>query len=291
MTQIGVTLHTFRDMPQPLPEILQQVSAKEFEGIEFAQRIHDADIDETTAVLRETGLEPIAAHVTISRLESEFDTLVDRYERIGCDTLVIPHIPGNHFVSQARVDALAQRLLELSEKLGSHGFSLVVHNTPSMHRPLVDTYNLHHFMDSEIIPTGGLLYCAWGLNHVLPGAKQGNTAFDRLVTATAGSPIEFEIDTQHAVAAGLDPHDLFAQVSNKLFAVHLSDGVREGRLLPTSRSTPLGEGSVDIERGIRGAVEYGADWLVGEVDHPPDPQRSLHTIDETVQHALSYRRT
>lgn len=289
MTQIGVTLHTFRNISQTLPETLQQVSAKEFEGVEFAHRIHDADIDETGAVLRETGLEPIAAHVSLSRLESEFNALIDRYESIDCDTLVIPHIPGDHFVSQKRVDALAQRLIGLSDRLASHGFSLVVHNTPAMHRSTVDAYNLHRFVDSRFVPTGGLLYCTWGLDDALPGNSQQYTGFNRLVTATENAPIRFEVDTQHAVAAGLDPHELFEQVSDRLFAVHLSDGVRNGRFLPRSRSTPLGEGSVDIDRGIRGAVEYGADWLVGEVDHPPDPQRSLHTIGDTVQRTLAYR--
>jgi sugar phosphate isomerase/epimerase len=67
-----------------------------------------------------------------------------------------------------------------------------------------------------------------------------------------------------------------------LFAVHLSDGVRSRRFPPVYRSTPLGEGIVDVERDIRGAIEYGSDWLVGEVDHPPDPYESFESISETI---------
>lgn len=289
MTQIGVTLHTFRNMADTLPEILQQVSNRGFEGVEFANRIHDADIHKTNAALRDTGLESIAGHLGLSRLESEFDTVLERYATVDCDTLVIPHIPGDHFVSQERVDTLVERLVDLADRLESHGFRLVVHNTPSMHRPMVNKYGLHRFVDSDIVPTGGLLYSTWGLNHVLPGNGRRDTGFNRLVTATEDTPIEFEVDTQHAVSAGRDPHELFEQVSDRLFAVHLSDGVRSKRFPPKSRSTPLGEGVVDIERNIRGAVEYDADWLVGEVDNPPDPRESLDTVSETVQQALAYR--
>lgn len=283
MTRIGVALHTFRKIDRTIPEILDEVRAHGFEGVEFAHRLHDADIRDTAAALSDTGLESIAAHVTLSRLESEFESLLDRYDTIDCTHLVIPHVSGGYFVTQERISSLARRLVSLADRLQSHGFTLAVHNTRAMHRPMVDQYGLHRFIDSDIIPTGGLVYCTWGLDHILPGDGRTTTGFDRLVSETDSAPIEFEIDTQHAVSVGEDPHHLFEQVSDRLLAVHLSDGIRGKRFPPTYHSSPLGDGMVDIDRDIRGALDHEVEWLIGEVDHPPDPHQSFEAISETLR--------
>lgn len=282
MTRIGVALHTFRNVEESLPAILRRVADHGLEGVEFARRVHDAELEAVEAALAETELDPIAAHVTLDRLESNFEALLDRYATLDCTRLVIPHVAGNHFVTSDRVDALATRLTELAERLDARGFTLVVHTTRAMHRPVVDEFGLGRLVESSVVPTGGLVYCTQGLNHVLPSRWRENTGFHRLVAATESAPIEFEIDTQHAVSLGQDPHRLFETAADRLFAVHLSDGIRGNWFPPVYHSAPLGDSMVDIERDIQGAIDAGADWLVGEVDEPPDPHQSFAAISETL---------
>ena len=43
MTQIGVQLHTFRDVDDEYPAMLRRVAESGYKGVEFAHEIHDAD--------------------------------------------------------------------------------------------------------------------------------------------------------------------------------------------------------------------------------------------------------
>lgn len=276
MTQIGVQLHTFRDVDDEYPAILRRVTESGYEGVEFAHEIHDADTRAVATVLSETGLEPIGAHVELAHLEEDFESLVDQYETLGCSSIVIPHVSGTWFLTAGRVDALARRLNDLATRLDDRGFELVVHNTKAMHRPLVGEYGLGRVVESDIVPTGGAIHAASVMNQVLPGRR--TTGFDRLLAATEPSGIRFEIDVEHAVGTGRDPHRLFEAVGDRLFAVHVSDGKRTRTFPPAHQSTPLGHGSVDIEREVRGALQHEVDWLIGEVDDPPDPALAFESI-------------
>jgi len=276
MTQIGVQLHTFRDVDDGYPAMLRRVAESGYEGVEFAHEIHDADTHAVAAVLSETGLEPVGAHVELSHLEREFESLVDQYATLGCSSLVIPHVPGRRFLTANRVDALAHQLDELAVRLANRGFELVVHNSKSMHWPLVSEYGLERLVESDIVPTGGSIHAASVMNQVLPGRLHRTTGFERLLTAT--DEVSFEIDVEHAAGTGKDPLRLFSAAGDRLFAVHISDGTRTRTFPPAHRSMPLGDGTVDIEGAVRGALQYEAEWLIGEVDDPPDPALAFKSI-------------
>jgi sugar phosphate isomerase/epimerase len=276
MTQIGVQMHTFRDVDDEYPEILRRIAENGYDGVEFAHKVHDVDTRGVAAVLSETGLEPVGAHVELAHLEADFESLVDQYETLGCSSIVIPHVAGTWFLTTDRVDALARRLNELAARLDDRGFELVVHNTKAMHRPLVDAYGLGRVVESGIVPTGGAVHAASAMNQVLPARLRGTTGFDRLLAAT--DEVGFEIDIEHAVGADRDPRRLFAAASDRLFAVHISDGTRTRAFPPAHRSKPLGDGAVDIERYVREAIQHDAEWLIGEVDDPPDPALAFRSI-------------
>jgi sugar phosphate isomerase/epimerase len=281
MTRIGVQLHTFRDVDDEYPEILGRVAESGYAGIEFAHEIHHADTQSVAAVLSETGLEPVGAHVELAYLEEEFDSLVDQYETLGCSSIVIPHVSGTWFLTADRVDELARRLNDVAARLDDRGFELVVHNTKAMHRPLVDTYGFGRVVESDVVPTGGAIHAASVMNLMLPGRFRGQTGFGRLLAATDG--VGFEIDLEHAVGTGRDPLRLFAAAGDRLFAVHISDGTRTRTLPPAHRSTSLGDGSVDIERYVREAIECDVEWLIGEVDDPPDPALAFDSIIDRIE--------
>lgn len=288
MTHIGVQLHTFRHVPEDLPTVLRSVADSGFQGVEFANQIHRADTQAVASALGETGLEAIGAHVDLSRLERDFESLVEQYQAIDCSTLVVPHVPGVEFMSAERIDELAVRLTDLADRLEARGLNLVVHNTKAMHYPVVGRYLSDTLVESTAVPTGAWVHLASTATQLLPDRARGVTGFDRLLEMTRASALEFEIDVEHAVGAGKDPHRLFEAVGDRLFAVHLSDGLRTRRFPPAHRSTTLGDGYVDLDRELRAAVQHDADWVIGEVDDHPEPRKAYRSIIEAVE--ASYQR-
>lgn len=287
MTRTGVQLHTFREIDGSLHDVLHSVADHGFEGVEFAHQVHDAEPRAVANTLDDTGLAPIGAHVSLHRLEREFESLTELYGTIGCSTIIVPHISATEFVSTNRVHALTERLEGLADRLESHGFDLVLHNSKGMHHPIVAKFGFERLLESNVVPSGAFVHLATGVNEVAPSHLRGESGFDRLVELTQTTGIEFEIDVEHAVGVGRDPHRLFEAVGNRLFAVHLSDGVRERTFPPTYQSTPLKHGDVDIDRSIRGAVDYGADWLIGEVDDHPDPGSAFQSIRQHIEDGIS----
>lgn len=283
MTQIGLQLHTLRDIEEPLPTILHRVAEHGFEGVEFAHRIHDADTEAVAAALSETGLEPISAHVSMSELEGEIAPLLEQYDTLDCSHLVIPHISAMHFLTGARIEALARRLRDLADRLDEHGFELVIHNSQGMHRPVFGRYGTDQLVETDRVPTGGWVYLAQGLSHVFPGRWYDRTGFFHLATALESAPIGFEIDVRHAVCSGQQPAQLFEEVGDRLFAVHLSDGARTRRLPPAYRPVPLGDGIVDVKESIRQAIHHEADWLIGEVDDHPNQQQVFQPMIDAIE--------
>jgi sugar phosphate isomerase/epimerase len=286
VTQTGVQLHTFRNIETSFDNLLQRVAAHGFDGVEFAHQIHDAEPRTVADTLDETGLTPIGAHVSLSRLETEFESLTEQYRTIGCSTIIIPHISPSELLSLDRIDVLSERLVRLAGRLEDDGFDLVVHNTKHMHLPIVARFGTARLLESNVVPSGAFVYFATGLNEVSPGRLRGTSAFERLVELTETAGIEFEIDVEHAVGVGRDPRQLFEAVGERLFAVHLSDGVRERTFPPTYRSTPLNHGNVDIEQSVRDAFQHGADWLIGEVDDHPEPESAFRSIIRTMEAAI-----
>jgi len=288
MTRIGVQLHTFRNIDEDLPTVLHRTAEHGFEGVEFAHRFHNSNPRKIADALAETGLEPIGAHVGLAHLEREFTSLVDQYTTIGCSSLVIPHLAAINFISFDRIDRLAERLADLADRLASHGFELVIHNTKAMHHPVICQYMSDYLVESDVLPTGGWTYLSSWLNHLIPGDVLGTTGFEYLLEATEATGISFEIDVEHAVGVGEDPLHLFEMVGDRLFATHLCDGERTRRFPPAYRSTTLGDGYIDLDREVRSSVDQGIDWLIVEADEHPQPQHAFQSLFETVD--ASYRR-
>lgn len=282
MTDLGVQLHTFRTVELSLVQKIHRIADHGFDGVEFAHQIHDADIRAVRGALSETGLESIAAHVGLSRLESDFDSLLRQYEAIDCYRLVVPHAPSHHFLTIARIDAFAARINRLADRLGDHGFELAVHNSRGMHRPILDNGVVERLVEAGVCPVGGAVLFAQALNWASPAARVTDTGFGRFVDMTESGGITFEIDVEHAIASGCDPHDLFELTGDRLFAVHLSDGTGRRWRPNAFQSVDLGDGEVNIERDIDGAVRYAADWLIGEVDHPSDAEAAFQDIADTI---------
>lgn len=283
MTQVGIQLHSLRELNNPLPEILRHVDAHGFDVVEFASRVHGENARSVRTALDETGLVPVGAHVSLSRLETDLEPLLDRCEILGCNRLVVPHIPSKYFLTSDRVKSVAARLNTLAHELGDRGFELVIHNSREMHLPVLDRYLLGKVVDVDAIPRGAWAHLAWGIDQVLPHEDTRQRGFQLLVEATDADRISFEIDVSHLASAGRDPVQLFDLVEDRLFAVHVCDVRRSRWLPPDYEPVDIGDGFAEVESFIRKAVDHGVDWIITENDEPSDPLQTPVRGIETVK--------
>lgn len=187
MVQTAIQLYSLRKIDEPLSAVLESVAETSFDGIEFAHRITDADIEEVVATLEKTGLSIAAAHVDLDALESDYEQTTALYEKLGCTDLVIPWLDYPNFESEEAIGAVADRLNEVADSLSEDGFTLHYHNH-----------------DQEFVDCGK------------------HTAMDELLMRTDES-IGFELDLGWANAGGVNPVNLLERHGERISHVHFAD--------------------------------------------------------------------
>ncbi|WP_135855087.1 sugar phosphate isomerase/epimerase family protein [Halorussus salinus] len=241
MTNAGIQLYSVRDLDVPLAEVLEQVAAAGYNGVEFAHRYADADTETITSALTELELDVVGAHVGMDALESDPDAVIDRYQPVDCQTFIVPHFPPKHFETASAVESLAARLNRVGEALEARGAEFVYHNQAHEFQPLAN----------------------------------GETAFDRLIAHTNES-VKFEFDVGGAITAGVDPTSILTEISNQTPLVHLKDVAAPNPSPETTQQSVLpGEGDVPLDEIATIAKELNTDWLVFEHDDPSSPTQAL----------------
>ena len=187
MARTAIQLYVLREREASLPELIRTVSDADFEGVEFAFRLPDADEGAVADALAETGIDVAGAHVPVEWLETEFEETADRYDRLGCETLVVPSVDESRFESRSAVVDAAERLTRLGERLDERGLQLSYHNHAREFVRLDDRW-----------------------------------AFDHLVES-AGDAVSFQLDLPSAQYAGADPVDLLRRVGERARTVHFYD--------------------------------------------------------------------
>jgi sugar phosphate isomerase/epimerase len=192
MARSAIQLYTLRAVETPLPELLTKISDAGFEGIEYANRVANTDVEVVADALDKAGLKSAAAHVGIDRLEDDLDSTIELYRSLGCEHLVVPWLDPDQFETTETIEATADRLQSVAEEVADHGMDFSYHNH-----------------DHEFVDVGG------------------ETAFDRLADATA-DPVGFEIDCGWAAAGGVDPASLLDRLGDRVSLIHVSDADEAG---------------------------------------------------------------
>ncbi|EMA52586.1 MULTISPECIES: sugar phosphate isomerase/epimerase family protein [Halococcus] len=187
MARSAIQLYTLRALDEPLDELLARVRDAGFEGVEYANRIGDADADAVRTALDETGLESVAAHVGIDEIEDDPEATIEFYRSLGCDHLVVPWLDPECFETESDIEATADRLLRVAETVDDHDMALSYHNHD------------HEF-----------------------AAVNGRPAFEHLAEATR-EPLGFELDCGWTAAAGVDPTAVLDRWGDRVSLVHISD--------------------------------------------------------------------
>ncbi|GAB7017429.1 sugar phosphate isomerase/epimerase family protein [Halostagnicola bangensis] len=187
MAQTAIQLYSLRELEEPLPDVLNEIDETSFDGVEFAHRIRDADGTEVARALERTGLTPASAHVDLESLEDDVSSTVKFYDRLGCDTFVVPYLDESHFESLEAVESTANRLSAVASDLSERGVDLHYHNH-----------------EHEFVTCGE------------------RTAMAELLKQT-GDVVGFELDLGWANVGGVDPVAFLERYEERISLVHLAD--------------------------------------------------------------------
>jgi sugar phosphate isomerase/epimerase len=235
MRRTGIQLFSLRDQEGSLPEQVEMAAEAGFEGVEYAG-LDDEDPADLAMMCEELDVEIAAAHVSMEELDVSFEETVDTYQRLGCDTLIIPHMDEEYFTSAESVERLAGELDELADRLADRGMRLGYHN------------HAHEFV-----------------------SREGEGSMFHRFVEELGEDVVLELDVGWATVAGYDPVDLLEQWGDDVYAIHVTDVASAEPYRPAR----MGDGEVGVAGCLAMAAEQGVEWQIYEREDFADAEAML----------------
>ena len=275
----AIQLYSLRSHPESLPDIVRRVATRGYDGVEFADRFHREPVEDIAAALADTGIEPVAAHASLSAIEDALggeSDLLERCESVGCDRLVVPHLNSTHFRTRESLRALADRLTDAAAALDERGLELGLHNDRSWLRPLLPD-GVGTVLDATPVPELAADYAQeagrrFQARHVGPVHSQ--TPLWHLIARTEPDAIGFEVEVAELRAGGVDPAEALSVFDGRAEMLHLRDVV-PGSGFDDYEHVPHGEGVLDMERILAAADDDGVEWLVYENELAMDDEAKI----------------
>lgn len=183
----AINLYTVRELDEPTLATVERVAEAGYDGVQFSGGLGETTPETVRDALDDHDLDPTPPHVGIETIDAEFESVVETYgEVLGCSGVVVPGIWGEEFETVDRVDAVAERMASLAERLGDEGLDLHYHNH-----------------DHEFVDLGG------------------ETAYERF--AREAEAINLELDVGWARTGGQDPAALLERYAGRVPVIHMKD--------------------------------------------------------------------
>jgi sugar phosphate isomerase/epimerase len=245
MVRTAIQLYTLRELEEPVWDVVSRVGSTTFDGVEFYDAHFDAFKNESALKRTRTALETAdlsvaGAHLSVDRIESSFEEVIEICSMLDISTLVVPSYDREAFASVTALEAAVERLADLAAALASHDVELLYHN--------------HSFEFADLKVKG-----------------ESRTAFEVFVDRTNGR-FGFEPDLGLATRAGCDPLELLSLVSNQTPVAHITDTVPDD---PDRLHADVGAGVVNWRECTEAAREHGAEWIICENGVTADGLASL----------------
>ncbi len=232
LPQLGLQLYTVRQADLALGDLLREVAAAGYAGVETVGTQGVAP-EALRAALSEAGLALASAHVPLADLRRDPDAVAATHLTLGTPMLVVPWLaPEDRPSDLPGWTALGRELDALGERLDAAGLRLAYH---------------HH--DFELARHGD---------------GDGLTA---LLDAAAPERLSVELDSGWLAALGEDPVAWLAAWGPRVARLHLKD--LDLRLTPPW--TDVGDGTLDVAAVLGAAAAHGVAWALVEHDAPADP--------------------
>lgn len=172
--------------------------------------------DEVTAMLKDSGVEISGTHSGLKDLVEKYDETVAFHKAIGNRYYIIP---GHRLKCQADIDDFVDKVNKLAPRLKAEGITLGFHNHAS-----------------EFLPN-----------------PDGSVAYEQILYRT---DIALEVDAYWAYVGMGDPIAMLERTGDRLVAIHIKDGDRDGN------GYPLGRGAAPIKDVYDWAVAHNVPLVV-----------------------------
>ena len=237
--KLAVQMYSLRKLNAPLDEVLAEVAAAGYDGIETVGT-QGVSADELNSMLDKHGLVVASSHTALTDLETDLEGVVAFNKAVGNDTLIVPWLsPGDRSDDADGWRDLGVRLGELAKTVQAQGMTLLYHN---------------HDFEMRMVA--------------------GRPALEWLVEG-AGESLGLELDLAWVVKGGQDPLDLLKTFSGRVERVHVKDIAESGDNEDEDGWADVGSGTLDWDTLLPASAAAGATWYVVEHDNPKQPLASV----------------
>ena len=250
---IALQLYSVRnEMAADFEGTIRKVKELGYDGVEFAD-LFDKTPGYIKALLNETGLVPISAHVDIDTMLKDPKGTFSTYKEIGCKYIAIPYLPCERRPHKELFEKTLEDIKVLGKQANEAGLILLYHN--------------HDF---EFVKIGD------------------EYALDVIYKTVPADLLQAEFDTCWIKVSKEDPVEYITRYIGRTPVVHLKDfykpadqksekmydliGIKselKGAVLEEVFGfRPLGYGMQDIPAILKASVRSKAEWVVVEQDSP-----------------------
>ena len=197
--------------------------------------------EEVKAMLEHYGLEICSTHTGYKELFDKFDETLEYHKKVGCKNIILPSAP---FATREGITYTVDSINRFQPIIEAEGMKLHYHNH-----------------SKEFLPN-----------------YDGQIAEDELAKRTK---VNFELDTFWVYNAGLDPLAVMEQYKDRLYFIHLKDGIAErdsetGKAIGKS----VGSGNAPVVDVRNKAIEMGLNIVIeSEGLDPTGPEEAKRCID------------
>jgi len=225
--KFAVQLYTLRkECEQDFPATLRTLGRMGWAGVETAG-LHGHSAEEIAEVLREAGLKTAGMHVSVERLRSDKESLINEARLLDTKRLICPSVPPDWRNEQGYV-RLRDELNAAASELRSEGFTVGFHN--------------HAFEFDTIV--------------------HGTDALSYLIEPVSDNAVLAEIDVYWVKKAGLEPVEFIEPYGGRMPTMHLKDMTGDER----RTYTEIGRGIIDFESLLLWGERNSVEWYVVEQD-------------------------
>ena len=190
MINIGLQLYTIRDeCEKDFMSAIKKVAAIGYKGLEFAG-YYGISAQVLRKVMDDLQLKAVNTHVSLRRMESDFDEEVEYAKILGMDTITIPYLELDDRMDRDSLLKTAESIAIIDQKCRDNGIQLCYHN--------------HDFEFEKI---------------------NGEYVLDILINKA--KHLKLELDTFWTSYAGLDTVLYMQKKSSRLIYVHLKDMIKD----------------------------------------------------------------
>lgn len=251
MLPIAVQLYSLRNLQIPFDELLGQVAAIGYTGLETVGT-HKLSADEMQTLLDKHKLQVVSTHVAMNTMENDLDSVIAFNRAIGNTVLVVPFLaPDDRGKDGAAWSALGQRLAAIGQRCNDAGMKLLYHN---------------HDFEMKMV--------------------DGKPAIDWLMASGGADTLGFEMDLAWVQRGGQNGVELLQKYAGRCLRVHCKDLAPEGENQDQMGFADVGHGILDWSALLPAAKAAGAEWYIVEHDLPKEPMNSMRRSFEFLKTKL-----